>query len=71
MAGGRTKRKSIALSGSDPEYTPEEIEWILAVEKFRKRERVYYPSSVDLLRLARSMGYRKVETATPEYKRNE
>jgi hypothetical protein len=59
-------KKPIAVSTTTPNYTEDEIEWIMAVEKYRKENKVYYPSSVDLLRLAKSMGYNKTTGGSGE-----
>ena len=41
------------------DYTDEETEWLRTVERWKKVNRVRFPSAVDLLRLAKAMGYRK------------
>lgn len=58
--GGRPR--SIATSGTGEahvgaDYTPAEVEFLRAVEQFKQRARVRYPSAIDLLRLAVRMGY--------------
>lgn len=59
----RNHVRSIATSGTGEsnvgsDYSPAEVDFLRAVEQFKQRARVRYPSAVDLLRLAVRMGYR-------------
>lgn len=42
------------------EYTPAEVAFIRAMEQYQKRTRRRYPSFVEVLRVAESLGYRRV-----------
>ncbi len=46
---------------SGAEYTAEEEEFILAVAAWQRKYKCRYPSSSDILRVAKSLGYRRVE----------
>lgn len=41
------------------DYTADEVEWMAAVEAWKKRTGVVFPSLRDLLEIARGLGYRK------------
>jgi hypothetical protein len=41
-------------------YTAEEIEYLKAVDAWKKLHRVRFPSNIDLLNIAKSLGYRRV-----------
>lgn len=41
-------------------YTPEEIEFLTAVRAWQRRTGQKFPSFVDVLNIARDLGYRKV-----------
>jgi hypothetical protein len=43
----------------DPGYTDDELEFMLACEVFVRERGVLRPSDVDLLAIARSLGWRK------------
>ncbi len=43
------------------EYTEDEKEFIMAVEEWRKRYRCRFPTSTNLLAIAKSLGYRKMD----------
>lgn len=49
---------SFGFDGS--EYTPEETEFLLAMLAFQKRTRRRFPTLSEVLRVAHSLGYRKV-----------
>lgn len=44
------------------EYTEEEIAFIKAMEEWMRRTRTKFPTFTDVLRVAKALGYRKVET---------
>lgn len=45
---------------SETEYTADELEFIKAVDKFRRERKRPYPTATELLGVARQLGYRKV-----------
>ena len=49
-----------AASGDGSKYTPEELEYMRACADYLRRERKRYLTLVDHLRIAHSLGYRKV-----------
>lgn len=50
---------------SEPEYTDDELEFILAQEKYRRENRRRFLTSREILRVAESLGYRKVAAPQP------
>lgn len=44
---------------SDPDYTPDEIEFMAAVREFQNRTGKKFPTWSEVLRVARSLGYAK------------
>ena len=61
----RPSRELIVLplgaSACMPDYSDEELEWLKAVDYFRRTRQLRFPTAVDLLRLAKALGYRLVE----------
>lgn len=55
------------LTGTYPgaEYTPDEIEFMLAVDAYKRRRQRPYPTWTEILEVARSLGYRKVAEPGP------
>ncbi len=45
--------------GSD--YTPEEIEFLVAMDRYMRRQGSNHPTWPEVLRVAKSLGYRKVD----------
>lgn len=41
------------------EYTAEQVEFMMAMENYKRRNRVPYPDCRDVLRVLKSLGYRK------------
>jgi hypothetical protein len=48
------------------EYTQEETEFLRAMQRWMKANRCKFPSFADVLRVARSLGYRKVSPPLSE-----
>lgn len=46
-------------------YEADETEFIMAVERFKRERRKPFPSSRDLLNIAKALGYRRVAPAQP------
>ena len=57
---------------SEPEYTEEELNFILAMEQYRRDNRRRFLTSREILRIAASLGYRKVAEPKPlpKFERN-
>jgi len=53
-----------SFPGSD--YTPAEAEFLKAVERYQRANKKKFLSHVDYLRVAASLGYRRVEQPTEE-----
>jgi hypothetical protein len=49
--------KGLADDGS--EYTRDEVEFMLAIEKYKRERQRPYPTFREVLSVARSLGYRK------------
>lgn len=58
MPGKLTKGWCVNYLGAD--YRPEQVEWLRAIERLRE-ELGRWPTYPEVLRLALSLGYRKVE----------
>lgn len=41
------------------EYSAEDMEFLKALEQFKQKHRIKFPSAIDHLNVARSLGYRK------------
>ncbi len=50
--------------GTDREYSLDEVEFLHAVERWKKQCKRRFPSVCELLAIAVSLGYRKVKPAT-------
>lgn len=46
---------------SENQYTDEEREFLMAVEAYKKQTKRRFPTWVEILKVAHSLGYRKVE----------
>lgn len=57
----------VEVAGPDftPDYTPDEVEFLLAMDAYKRRRDRPYPTWREVLAVARSLGYRKVEEAGP------
>jgi hypothetical protein len=49
----------------DHVFTDDEVEFLSAVEAYKKDNRRPFPSWCEILRVLRSLGYRKVQPADP------
>ena len=45
----------------DVDYSADELELLKAVDAYRRRENVKFPTAVDVLKVMRSLGYRKIQ----------
>lgn len=50
---------------TDVEYTPEELEFSLAMDRYRREKRRSFPTCREVLAVAVSLGYRKVADPQP------
>lgn len=77
---GELKRKLLPVyeskASGDPvngerDYTPDEVEFMLAVEGWKKRTGRRFPANSDYLAIMKSLGYRKAEAPKKLPKNNE
>ena len=59
----KPKKNHTKLKGTSPgsEYTPEEAAFIKAVERYRTEHHRPFLTCVEILEVAKSLGYRKVK----------
>ena len=55
----------------DPEYSPEEAEFLAAMDRYKRVNQRPYPTWREVLAVVRSLGYRRVEAADalPRYEK--
>jgi hypothetical protein len=58
---GRDRPETTSPLTDGSRYTPDELEFMRAVERFQKANRKKFPTAVDYLRIAAALGYRKAE----------
>ena len=56
----KERRRRIDPTTFEKQYTDDEMEFINAMQRFKVRSGVSFPSHGDVLRVARALGYRKV-----------
>jgi len=56
------RRRRIDPTTCDREYRPEEIEFMTAVEHYKRRSGRAFPTCCELLEVVRSLGYVRAET---------
>jgi hypothetical protein len=44
------------------EYTPEQVEFMLAMDRYKRENCRPFPTCLEVLRVAKSLGYRKADT---------
>lgn len=49
-------------SAGEPDYTADEIEFLRAMERYRRERRRPFPTCCEVLAILRSLGYRRVST---------
>lgn len=67
---GRANPVSGMVAGTDPAiadvyYDPDELEFIRAVERYQREHRRKFPTFVEVLDVAKALGYRKVAEPGP------
>ena len=55
------RRPFFADGVSDPGYTPDQVEFMMAVESFKRRWDVPHLTCADVLEVARGLGYRRMK----------
>lgn len=58
---------TLGLQGLDPgaEYSPDEVEFLRAIDAYKRRARRPHPTWSEVLAVLRSLGYRKVAPSDP------
>ena len=69
--GGTERRRKERRRRVDPttfekQYTPDELEFMNAMQQFKVRTGKTFPTHGDVLRIARTLGYRRVAPPDPE-----
>lgn len=62
-ANGRRRRgtRSMSCVNYGSEYSPDEIEFMLAIDRYKREKKRPWPSWSEVLEIARALGYRKVQ----------
>ena len=68
--GARPPNNRPASAANDREYTEAELEFLTAMERYRRTRRRNFPTCCEVLAILVSCGYRKVEPAgeLPQFK---
>ena len=59
----KERRRRIDPTTFEKQYTPEELEFMNAMQQFKMRSGKTFPSFGDVLEVARSLGYEKLRSA--------
>lgn len=59
------RRRQVDPTTCEREYTPEEIEFMRAVDDYKRRSNRPFPTWSEVLEVVRALGYRKVATPVP------
>lgn len=62
----KERRRRIDPTTFEKQYTDDEMEFMNAMQRFKVRSGVSFPSHGDVLRVARGLGYRKVQPLDDE-----
>ena len=54
-------KTDIPSHSQDPEWTSEELEFMLAMQRYKERNHRRYPTWSEVLQVLKSLGYRKTE----------
>lgn len=46
-------------STGQPDYSPDELEFLMALDRYQCEKHIKFPTACDYLRVLRSLGYRK------------
>jgi hypothetical protein len=58
------RRRQVDPTTCEKDYTPEEIEFMRAMDLYKRNNRRPFPTWSEVLEVIRSLGYRKVEAAS-------
>ena len=58
--GGQRRRRRIDPTTCEREYRPEELEFMQAVERYKRRSGRLFPTCSELLEVVRELGYVRV-----------
>ncbi|HEY1068348.1 MAG TPA: hypothetical protein VGE52_19645, partial [Pirellulales bacterium] len=61
---GRDKRRKIDPTTCERDYSPEEIEFMQAVELYKRQNRRMFPTCSELLEVVRRLGYVKLNCSS-------
>lgn len=61
----KDRRRRIDPTTFEKQYTDDELEFMTAMQRFKVQSGKAFPSFGDVLRVARSLGYRKIELDSP------
>ncbi len=56
----QSRAKKLSTTELGTEYTADDMEFLKAVEEFKRKNKVKFPTHLDILTIAKSLGYRKV-----------
>ena len=59
------RRRQVDPTTCEREYTPEELEFMRAVDDYKRRSNRPFPTWSEVLEVVRALGYRKVATPVP------
>jgi hypothetical protein len=59
------RRRQVDPTTCEKEYTQEEIDFMKAMDQYKRNNRRPFPTWSEVLEVIRSLGYRKVEAACP------
>ena len=62
----RERRRRVDPTTFEKQYSPDELEFMNAMQRFKVRTGKAFPSHGDVLRIARVLGYRRVAPPDPE-----
>lgn len=56
---GSSKRRGVDPTTCDPDYTPEQLEFMLAMQRYREENNRPFPTWSEALGVLKGLGYRK------------
>lgn len=56
---GKAKRRQVDPTTCDPDYNPDQIEFMLAMQKYRETNNRPFPTWSEALEVLKGLGYRK------------
>lgn len=64
MTSRKLSSQGLGILSVGSEYTDEEREFLIAMERYVRKERRRYPSYTEILNVAKALGWRKVAQPT-------